>query len=64
LNPFDDHAAEASHMSLRSVSPRPHADTSYHGGGKRDASAHRPQPSTGSADTSPAERRSMFTEDV
>lgn len=56
VNPFGDNA-ETSNMSLRSVSPRPAQDTSYHGGG-----AHRKQNS--SLDDSPTERRSMFTEDV
>ncbi|KXT18059.1 hypothetical protein AC579_4552 [Pseudocercospora musae] len=64
LNPFGD-GAEASNMSLRSVSPRPHEDTSYHG---NTTPAHKKQNSTagsrGSADNSPTERRSMFTEDV
>lgn len=66
LNPFGD-TAETSNMSLRSVSPRPHEDTSYHGS-KRPAGAHKKQQSslgtTGSAENSPTERRSMFTEDV
>jgi len=63
-NPFGDQA-EASNMSLRSVSPRPHMETS---GQSRGASAHRKNNSslgtTGSTETSPTERRSMFHEDV
>lgn len=59
LNPFSD-GAEQSNMSMRSVSPRPDTDTSYHGG-KRGVSAHKKKSST---DDSPLERRSMFTEDV
>ncbi|KAK1074094.1 hypothetical protein LTR74_001341 [Friedmanniomyces endolithicus] len=61
LNPFGDQAAAA---SLRSVSPRPHVDTS----GGRAVSAHKKGNSSlgtvGSADNSPTERRSMFREDV
>ncbi|TKA71836.1 hypothetical protein B0A55_06803 [Friedmanniomyces simplex] len=63
LNPFGDQAALA--PSLRGVSPRPHVDTS---GAARAVSAHRKNNSslgtTGSADNSPTERRSMFREDV
>ncbi|PIA97446.1 hypothetical protein CB0940_06595 [Cercospora beticola] len=59
LNPFGDNA-EASNISMRSMSPRPDADTSYHGGGKVAAS-HKKK---GSTDDSPTERRSMFKEDV
>lgn len=60
-NPFGDQA-EAS--SLRGVSPRPHVET----GQTRGVSAHKKNNSslgtTGSADDSPTERRSMFREDV
>lgn len=60
-NPFGDNA-ETSNISLRGVSPRP--DTEYHGG----ASSHKKQPSGGTSgsaeNTSPAERRSLFTENV
>ncbi|EME41625.1 hypothetical protein DOTSEDRAFT_55398 [Dothistroma septosporum NZE10] len=68
LNPFGD-GAEASSMSLRSVSPRPDMDTGYKGTtGGRGPSAHRKNNSslhtTGSNENSPTERRSMFTEDL
>ena len=58
-NPFGDDAA----ASLRSVSPRPEVQTSQ----ARAPSHKRGQSSlntTGSADDSPTERRSMFREDV
>lgn len=62
LNPFGD---QAEAPSLRSVSPRPHIETS---GQTRGVSAHKKNNSSlgtsGSADNSPTERRSMFTEDV
>jgi hypothetical protein len=63
LNPFGDQNAAP---SLRSISPRPHLDTS--GGQTRGVSAHKKNNSSlgtnGSADNSPTERRSMFREDV
>lgn len=66
LNPFGD-GAETSNMSLRSVSPRPHEDTSYRGA-NQSGIAHKKQQSslgtTGSADNSPTERRSMFSENL
>ena len=59
-NPFGDQA-EAS--SMRAVSPRPHIDT-----GAPAAGTHKKNNSslgtTGSAEGSPTERRSMFREDV
>jgi hypothetical protein len=61
-NPFGDNA-DASSMSLRDVSPRPDAQ----GKKARGPSHTRGQSSlgtTGSADDSPTERRSMFREDV
>lgn len=63
-NPFGDNA-EASSMSLRDVSPRPDLHPGQAGG--RAPSHKRGQSSlgtTGSADDSPTERRSMFREDV
>jgi hypothetical protein len=57
-NPFGD-AAEASSMSLRSVSPRPDMPTSQPGHTRGQSSLN----TTGS-DDSPTERRSMFREDV
>lgn len=56
LNPFGDNA-EAS--SMRSVSPRP--DGQQRPGHKRAQSSLN---TTGSAENSPTERRSMFREDV
>lgn len=60
-NPFGDNA-ETSNMSLRGVSPRP--DTEYRG----SASAHKKQQSVGTTvsaeNTSPSERRSLFTENM
>jgi hypothetical protein len=64
-NPFGDNA-DASSMSLRDVSPRP--DQLDVSSGKQRASSHKRGQSslgtTGSADDSPTERRSMFREDV
>ena len=61
LNPFGE-GAEAS--SMRSLSPRPHTEAAQ----QRAPSAHKRGQSsvntTGSADNSPTERRSMFREDV
>ncbi|KAK5169691.1 uncharacterized protein LTR77_005669 [Saxophila tyrrhenica] len=61
LNPFGEQA-EASNMSLRSVSPRPDMPTSA----PRAPSHKRGQSSlnTTGSDDSPTERRSMFREDV
>ncbi|RDW61554.1 hypothetical protein BP5796_11446 [Coleophoma crateriformis] len=53
LNPFDD-SAEPSNVSLRGVSPRPVEASSAGQGHKK----------TGSNDSSPTERRSMFRENV
>ncbi|KAI2635070.1 hypothetical protein GGS21DRAFT_516680 [Xylaria nigripes] len=53
-NPFDDAAAEPSNMSMRGVSPRPMVDTSR-------ATSGGP---THESPTSPAERRSVFRENV
>ncbi|KAK4495711.1 hypothetical protein PRZ48_012979 [Zasmidium cellare] len=64
LNPFGDNA-EPSNVSLRSVSPRPDMDTSYHG--NRPVSAHKKQNnSLGTTDNSPTEttRRSLFHEEM
>nr|POF13180.1 hypothetical protein CFP56_10328 [Quercus suber] len=62
-DPFGD-AAEPSNMSLRAVSPRPHGNT----GPTRGAHSHRRGQSslgtTGSAENSPTERRSMFHEEM
>lgn len=60
-NPFGDQA-EASNMSLRSVSPRPDMPT----GAPRAPSHQRGKSSlqTTGSDDSPTERRSMFREDV
>jgi len=57
LNPFGDQNAAA---SLRSVSPRPHVETLPGGHKKNNSSLG----TTGDADNSPTERRSMFREDV
>lgn len=67
-NPFGD-GAEASNMSLRSVSPRPDLDPSAAGGHPRAPSHKRGQSSLGTTGSggdgdSPTERRSMFREDV
>lgn len=64
-NPFgDDNEA----VSMRTASPRPMVDTAPGRGKDRAVSAHRKGQSslgtTGSADNSPTERRSMFKEDV
>lgn len=64
-NPFGDNA-DASSMSLRDVSPRPDA-LNAPSNKQRGPSHKRGQSSlgtTGSADDSPTERRSMFREDV
>lgn len=62
-NPFGDDA-EASSINLRAASPRPIVDTER----ARERSAHKKQQSslgtTGSADNSPTERRSVFREDM
>lgn len=77
-NPFGDHAEARSlrdedpsgSSQLRSVSPRPAADTAYKsttaGGGaaKGHTKNNASLATNGSADESPSERRSMFREDV
>ncbi|KAK4570413.1 hypothetical protein LTR86_002493 [Recurvomyces mirabilis] len=63
LNPFGD---QNEATSLRNVSPRPHLDTGA--GPTRGVSSHKKNNNSlgtsGSAENSPTERRSMFHEDV